>query len=138
MYVMRVRDLMTDRVLAVGPNDDLATLHDLMVEHGIRHIPVVDSEGDLTGLVSHRDLLRSSLIEQPNVTSYLEEAMLERVKASEIMTPEPESVDPEEDLRQAAQMMLENKYGCLPVTVGSRLVGILTESDFVRLMARGD
>ncbi|MCB1036347.1 MAG: CBS domain-containing protein [Acidobacteria bacterium] len=137
MNAMRVRDLMTDRVLAVGPDDDLCTLHDLMVENGIRHVPVVDSEGNLAGLVTHRDLLRSSLIEQPNVTSYLEEAMLERVKAAEIMTTGVETVDPETDLRLAAQLMLENKYGCLPVTEGSHLVGILTEADFVRLMAEG-
>ncbi len=137
MYTMRVRDLMTNRVLAVGPDDDLSTLHDLMTEHGIRHIPVVDGEGDLAGLVSHRDLLRSSLIEQPNVSSFLEEAMLERVKAAEIMTAGVESVDPEDDLRQAAQLMLENKYGCLPVTEGEHLVGILTEADFVRLLAQG-
>jgi CBS domain-containing membrane protein len=47
-------------------------------------------------------------------------------------------VSPDTDIREAAQIMFDNKYGCLPVTVGDRLVGILTEADFVRFLARGD
>jgi len=138
MSYLTVRDLMSDQVVAVRPQDDLATLRDLMIERNVRHIPVVGRDHELLGLVSHRDLLRGSLIEQPEVPDFIEQAVLERVKVREIMTENIVAVDPETDLRDAAAMMFDNKYGCLPVTEGERLVGILTEADFVRFMARGN
>ena len=134
---MQVEDLMTAEVYALRPWDDLATLHDLMREHNVRHVPVVDREGDLVGLVSHRDLLRSALIEQP-VPGDVERSVLERLEVRDVMVRDVESVAPDTDLRDAAQTMFENKFGCLPVVVGRRLVGILTEADFVRLMAQGE
>lgn len=138
MNTLKVRDLMTDDVVAVRPEDDLMTLRELMIDNNVRHIPVVDADADLTGLVSHRDLLRAALIEQSGVAAYMEEAVLERLMVAEIMTEDVESVAPDADLRDAAEVMFENKYGCLPVTEGQRLVGILTEADFVRFMARGE
>jgi CBS domain-containing membrane protein len=48
------------------------------------------------------------------------------------MALEVETVEPDESLRAAAQMLLENKIGCEPVVEGEKLIGILTESDFVR------
>jgi CBS domain-containing membrane protein len=134
---MQVEDLMTAKVFALRPGDDLGTLHDLMLDHDVRHVPVVDRDGDLVGLVSHRDLLRNALIEQP-VPGYVERAVLERLAVRDVMVSDVESIAPDADLREAAQTMFENKYGCLPVVVGRRLVGILTEADFVRLMAQGE
>lgn len=133
-----VRDLMTDRLYTVRPDNDLATVRDLMVEHRIRHVPVIDPEENLVGLVTHRDLLRHSLIEQAEIPPYVEDVVLEQVQVREVMTPNPDTISAEKDIREAAQIMLDNKYGCLPVVEGSRLMGILTESDFVRLMAWGE
>ncbi|HRC85595.1 MAG TPA: CBS domain-containing protein [Thermoanaerobaculia bacterium] len=135
---MLVRDLMTEQVLALGPNSTLQEVDDLMQERHIRHVPVVDHQGDLIGLISHRDLLRNSLIEQGELPSYVENAVLTRLHARDVMVTSVEAVAPETDLREAAQIMLENKYGCLPVVEGRRLVGILTEADFVRLLAQGN
>lgn len=135
---LTVRDLMTADVVAVQPDDPLAALRDLMWEHNVRHMPVVDGDGELVGLVSQRDLLRNALVDQPDVPTYVEEAVLERLTAGDVMTTYVERVAPDADLREAAQTMLDNKYGCLPVTLGRRLVGILTEADFVRFLARGD
>lgn len=133
-----VRDLMTEDVIAVKPDTELTAVRDLLWEHNIRHLPVVDGDGDLIGLLSHRDLLRHSLIDQSHLPYYVEEAVLGRLKASDVMTANVERVSAETDLRLAAQTMFENKYGCLPVTEGDHLVGILTESDFVRFLGRGD
>ena len=135
---MRVDDLMTRDVVTVRPDDSLAQLRDLMVEHDIRHMPVIEGDAELVGLVSQRDLLRHQLIEQANVPDFIEDALLERLRVREVMTTGVITVDPEGDIREAAQTMFENKYGCLPVVEGPRLAGILTESDFVRLMAEGN
>lgn len=128
----QVRDLMTPRVFSVRPDDDLEGLYDLLDERHIRHVPVVDAEGDLVGLVTQRDLARSALGPQDAVPLSMMQEMLRRRRVREIMATEVESVEPDESLKTAAEMLLENKIGCLPVVEGEHLVGILTESDFVR------
>ncbi len=137
LEALSVGDLMTGEVRSLRPGDTLAALHDLMEEAHCRHVPVVDEQGLLVGLVTHRDLLRHAVIEQPDVPRYVESEVLRRVRVGEVMNAEVESVEADADLRLAAQAMFENKYGCLPVVDGRRLVGILTESDFVRWFARG-
>ncbi len=138
MSILRVRDLMTRDVVAARPEDSLAHMRDLMLEHDVRHMPVIEGENDLVGLVSQRDLLRNHLIEQADVPDFIEDALLERLLVRELMTTGVVSIDPENDIREAAQIMYENKFGCLPVVEGTQLVGILTESDFVRLMAESN
>jgi CBS domain-containing membrane protein len=130
-----VRDLMREPVYAVRADDDLATVRDLMEDHAVRHVPVIDEEGGVVGLVSHRDLLRAALIERSDVPPAIERELLERTRVREVMTPYVETVAPETELREAAEMMLENKLGSLPVADNDRLVGILTEADFVRVYA---
>jgi CBS domain-containing membrane protein len=127
-----VRDLMTDRVFTLQPNDDLEALYDLMDAHHIRHVPIVDRDGDLVGLVTQRDLARSALGPQDTLPLSMQQEILRRRRVREIMAIEVETVEPDESLRTAAEMLLENKIGCLPVVEGEHLVGILTEADFVR------
>jgi CBS domain-containing membrane protein len=136
MSELRVRDLMTDSVLSVRPGDTVDKIYDAMSEHSIRHIAVIDDEGDLVGVVSHRDLLRHALIERPDLPLFIQRAILKRTKVEEIMTSEVATAEPDLPLAEAAQMMFENKFGCLPVVEGWRVVGILTESDFVRYFSR--
>ncbi len=137
MTIMRVRDLMTLDVVAARPGDSLAHLRNLMFDRDVRHMPVIEDNDDLVGLVSQRDLLRNHLIEQADVPDFVEDAVLEKLLVRDLMTTGVVSTEPEIDIREAAQLMYENKFGCLPVVEGNRLVGILTESDFVRLMAEG-
>ena len=127
-----VRDLMTERVYALQPHDDLEALYDLMDTHHVRHVPIVDRDGDLVGLITHRDLARSVLGAQEMLPLSMQQEILRRRNVREIMATEVETVEPDENLKTAAGLLLENKIGCLPVVEGEHLVGILTESDFVR------
>jgi CBS domain-containing membrane protein len=92
----------------------------------------VDREGDLVGLVTHRDLSRSVLGRLEDVPMSVERDVLRTRRIREIMTTEPDTVEPDLALKEAAAILLENKIGCLPVVEGMHLVGILTEADFVR------
>jgi len=132
MKNLKVRDLMTNVVLSVHTEDTVETVYDLMNERGIRHLLVVDHDGDLVGLVSHRDLLRHSPIERAEVPVFLMREILRRTLVEEVMTSEVETAAPNTPASEAAHIMFEHKFGCLPVLEGSKLVGILTESDFVR------
>ena len=134
---MNVADLMTEDVRTVGPEDTLLDVYDVMSELNVRHVPVVD-DGELVGLVSHRDLLKGALGDVGDMPVTTQRNFLATQPVDVAMMRGAESVGPDTSLQEAASLMLENKFGCLPVTEGSRLVGILTEADFVRLVAQGD
>lgn len=138
MIRLQVRDLMTPGVFVVGLEDDLETVTNLMDDRNIRHAPVVDSAGNLVGLVTQRDLLRTGLGGQGQLPPEAERQARLHVNVGEIMIPDVVTARPDQDIRDAARIMLDNKFGCLPVVENHRLVGIVTESDFVRLMAAGD
>ncbi|HVT61107.1 MAG TPA: CBS domain-containing protein [Thermoanaerobaculia bacterium] len=131
----RVRDLMTPGVVSVTPEDSLARACDLMLEHHFPHLTVIAGDGELVGLLSHRDLLRHSSIEKAELPPSLQRSVPRRVRVEEVMTSEVETATPGQSLRQAALIMLANKFGCLPVVEASQVVGILTEADFVRYFA---
>ena len=125
-----VRDLMTETVFTVSPADDLATLYDLMDSRHVRHVPVVEDE-ELVGLVTSTELSRSALGKVDELPLSEERAMLRRRHVRDIMLGEPDTIEPDSLLRDAAELLLESKIGCLPVVEGLRLVGIITEADFV-------
>ena len=135
MSDLRVRDLMTPGVVSVRPEDSVAAAYELMLDNRFRHLVVIDRDGDLVGLLTHRDLLRHSLIERAELPVSLQCTVMRRILVEEVMTSEVETAEAGQLLADAALIMFQNKYGCLPVVEGSRVVGILTESDFVRFFA---
>lgn len=132
MEKLVVQDLMTEKVFSIHADEDLARLNDLMADINVRHIPVIGAEGELLGIVSQRDLLRSTLDSIGVLPSGQQRELLQSTLVREIMVPEPETADRGQDIHEAGQVMLDNKLGCLPVVEGNRLVGILTEADFVK------
>lgn len=135
METLRVRDLMTQGVLTMTPDDQLSDLRDLMYSRNVRHVPIVDRGGELRGLVSYRDLLRNTLFDRPRISEHVADEILAFLRVEDVMTRHVQTIGPAEPLQRAAEVMLRQRYGCLPVVSDGRLVGILTESDFVRLHA---
>jgi CBS domain-containing membrane protein len=134
MSNLRVRDLMTSNAVAVGLDEPVTTIRELMSERNIRHVPVVDDDKVVVGLVSERDLLRRTFGPDADLPLSLQRDVMTAIKTRDVMTWEVDTVAPDEDLASAAQVMLDNKYGCLPVVdEDGSLIGILTEADFVRL-----
>jgi len=127
-----VRDLMTENVVTFSPKDNLADLADRMADEHIRHAPIVDREGELVGLVTERDLARFAFFDSPDAPLSVEREVLGGKRVREIMGTEVDTLEPEASLREAAELLLENKVGCIPIVEGRRVVGILTEADFVR------
>lgn len=118
---MIVADLMTSQLRCLKETDCLADALATMQELFIRHIPVVDVDGRLSGLVTQRDLL--SLEYKKDAGTLLRD----------IMRTDVATATPDTPLRTAAESMIFNKYGCLPVVSGDDLVGIITETDFLKL-----
>lgn len=131
---MQVRDVMTREVVTLDREDELGLAGEIMRLGRIRHLPVVQKEGGgLVGVLSQRDLLRAAL-QRCGAAARPSES--KTVAVCEVMTPAPTSAAPETPLRAAASLMLREKIGCLPILEAGKLVGILTESDFVALVAR--
>ena len=130
-----VRDVMTRDVVTLDRNDKLLVADDLMRLGRIRHLPVVDEDGRLAGIVSQRDLFHSGLIKALGYGSHAQRQALDMVVVKEAMRSEVVTTTPDAPLRDAARLMLERKIGCLVVLDGQQIAGILTESDFVKLAA---
>lgn len=132
MTELLVRDLMTQGVKTLGPSGNLAEASDLMAQHRIRHVPIVDASFKVLGLVSQRDLLRGALGGGTELPSSIQHAYLRSIGVTEVMIETVEIVAPDTPIREAARRMLDRKIGSQLVVEGDRLVGILTEHDFVR------
>jgi CBS domain-containing protein len=133
---LRVRDAMSENPKTLGRNDQLSLADDVMRAERIRHLPVLDEDGKLCGIVSQRDMFRGALAQALGYGTAAQGKVLAMLRVKEVMTTEVITIPPEAALAEAASTMLERKIGCLPVLDGARrLVGILTESDFVALAA---
>ena len=131
---MQVRQIMTSPVVAVGHTDNLKVVEDLMEWKHVRHLPVVDDDNAVVGIITHRDLLRACVSSIAEIPQPEQDALLRGIPVREIMRTGTLTVSPDADVRDAARTMLDRKIGCLPVVEHGKLVGILTEADFLRVL----
>jgi CBS domain-containing protein len=127
--MLTVEELMSRNLVTLEEGDDLVRGDDLLAVNNIRHLPVV-KDGKLVGLVSHRDLIRAMARHERTPGA-------PPVMVRDIMTRGVETLKPKSAVREAIHKMLDNKFGCLPVVEdGGQLVGIITETDIIRLAGR--
>jgi CBS domain-containing membrane protein len=134
----RVRDLVSRAVKTLARNDKLLMADTLMRSARIRHLPVLDDDGRLVGIVSQRDLFFNALVRALGFGSTARDRLLDTIVVKEVMTENVVTTTPEAEIAQAAQVMVDRKIGCLPVVDADVLVGILSESDIVSAVARGE
>jgi CBS domain-containing protein len=142
--MLTVVEAMTRRPITIDPDAPVGTAVAVMTERGIRHLPVVDDSGHLVGMLTDRDL--RSVLMAPAVTERLPKpwrrwaTRLEDCAASlrvrDAMTWDCVTTDGRAPLAEAAARMLDGRFGSLPVVLGGRLVGILTEHDVLRALAQ--
>jgi CBS domain-containing membrane protein len=130
-----VGQLMTRGVLTVEQNQKLATADDVMRLGHVRHVLAIDEEGALQGVVSQRDLFLGGLLRALGHGSRSKEQALDTLRVKDAMKTTLVTTTPDTTLESAARLMADNKVGCLPVLDAGRLVGILTEGDFVLWVA---
>jgi CBS domain-containing protein len=137
MQTLKVKHLMTDKLVTLFVEETLPLAEDIMKLRHIRHLPVVNDEGRLEGLVSHRDILAAQISVLAGLTNKERAQLQAKVKVGDIMQTGIVTAVPDESVLDAAMRMADLKLGCLPVVdVDRRLVGILTEADLLRLVIR--
>jgi CBS domain-containing protein len=131
---MQIKDWMTPAPVTVSPATSIAKAHDLMLYRRIRHLPVVD-DGRLVGIITDRDL--RTVLPSPATSFAVGEIrfLVDKLTVGKVMTRSVVTVAPGERLADAVRLMLDNKFGSVPVVDDDgRLVGIITELDLLRAL----
>jgi CBS domain-containing protein len=122
---MLVRDLMSMPAVTIRSNEDYKAALTLMQERSLHHLPVMDLDGELSGIATERDLLIAA-------THYLQSP----VEVGDVMHRGVIAVTPETSAARAANLMVGQRIGSLPVVNGAgQVVGIVTETDILKAFA---
>lgn len=132
---MQVRHLMQRDVLRMSEEDTLDFAEDIMRLGRVRHIPVVSGER-LVGLVSQRDLLRAAASSMLGLQRRTQREWLGKVPVRDVMTTDVHTVTPEQPVTDLVALLLQHRIGCAPVVEDGVLVGIVSETDCLRYLAR--
>jgi CBS domain-containing protein len=130
MQMITVDEMMTTGAKTLTANDTLADVQAVMAKYSCHHVPIVANGDQLVGLVSQRDVLR---VAESTLNPGAEPVAPNKIKIAEFMTSDVFCVQPQTSLRKAAIYIRTQRYGCLPVVEGKKLVGIITDSDFVNI-----
>lgn len=147
---MRVSDIMTTEVVMIGPETKVGEIARLMTRYNISGLPVVDAAGRVVGVVTERDMIfRNTRFKLPSFIFFFESIVpletsshyrdrLEHalgITAQEIMSEPAVTISPEASIEDLAEIMVNRRMNPVPVVENNRLVGIVSRSDIIRLMA---
>ena len=130
-----VSEIMVRDVVSVDESDSLNDLLTSLHAMRFRHLPVTDGDR-LIGLLTERDLLGIATSSLWPHHGEQDRALQTRFRVRDIMVKDVTTVSPDTSVREAGKLLLQQRFGCLPVVDANNvLLGILTSSDFVRLVA---
>jgi len=132
---MLVRDIMQSHPVSATLETRLPDIVRVLQRRGFRHLPVVH-EGRLVGLISDRDVKQSMTSVSLATEGRARDLLLDTLTAGQIMTRRVITIGPSGRVEEAARLMATARISALPVTDGDRLVGIVTETDILRLFVR--
>jgi CBS domain-containing membrane protein len=131
--MLKVKDIMTTEVFVLHATQTLELVRSLMRIKHVRHVPIVDADNTFVGLMTHRDLLAQTISHLAEVDEDEQEYLDRHIHIVKTMKTDVVTADPEMDLCSAISLLLDHRYGCLPVVSDGKLVGIVTEADFLNL-----
>ena len=133
MNTQIVRNWMTPNPITITPQTTLPEAKRLMDEHYVRRLPVIH-KGKLVGIVTRGDIREAQASTATTLSVYELNYLLDRTPAKEFMAHDPITISPDAPIGEAARRMMQHKIGGLPVVEYGELVGIITETDFCRLL----
>ncbi|GAB4477087.1 MAG: hypothetical protein Kow00124_19930 [Anaerolineae bacterium] len=128
---MNVADIMTKKPVTIHQDETLRAALEKMECIGCQHLPVLDSEGHLVGVLSDRDCRKA--LQKPVLTreQWEQHDLVNHILVRSLMTPAPIVVEPSTSASEAARLMLVHNISSLPVMRSETLVGIVTKSDIL-------
>jgi acetoin utilization protein AcuB len=130
---MLVKERMTRNPIFIRPDTPVTEAQALMKREKIHHLPVLDKEEKLVGIVTEKDLLYASPSVATTLSVYEMTSLLAKLKVEKVMCREVVSIAEDVPLEEAARIMADRRIGGLPIVRGKSLVGMITESDLFRI-----
>jgi acetoin utilization protein AcuB len=126
-----LRERIQRKPITISPDASFFEARNLIHEKGIRHLPVVDKNNKLVGIVTDRDIRQAAPSDATLLSVQELNYLLGKLKVSAFMTPKDKliTITPDALIEEAVQLMHDHKIGCLPVVEGGKLFGIFTETD---------
>ena len=131
---MLVKDRMTPNPICGSPDMPVTEVQELMRERKFRHLPILDENQKLIGLVTQRSLLRALPSDVSGFSRFEISYILAKIKARDVMTKDVITIDENVAIEEAARIMAVEKIGCLPVCKDNSMVGIITDNDLFGIM----
>lgn len=131
---MLVKNRMTPDPVRGRPDMPVTEAQATMRDRGIRHLPIVDEEVGLVGLVTQRSLLKALPSDVSNFSPFEVSYVLAKIRVRDVMVVDVVTIDEETAIEEAARVMADRHLGCLPVMRAGHLVGIITDNDLFNLM----
>lgn len=125
-----IKTIMTTDLVTAQPDDAITRIRSILEKHDFHHLPVVNKEEALVGIISKEDYLKIYEVLSLN-TNGINDETNKLIKAKDIMTKYPMSLDPDDTIGLAADVFLANKFHALPVVQDEQLVGIITTHDLL-------
>lgn len=142
---MKVKDIMTVNVAAVGQDATLKQAAELMVERGISGVPVINREGRVLGVLSETDIVPKAASRPESAgmiglfaSRKVDERHRRAVTAADAMTAPAVTIEADASIAEAARLMVDHDVSRLPVVLAGKLVGIVSGADIVRAFTRTD
>lgn len=126
---MQVRELMSTKVVSAAVGTPVETAYELMRDGGFRHLPVLDARGRLVGILSERDLRGVGAFFKDSSSGIDEFLVTEPTTVEKIMVANPITISPDASVSTAVKVIRDKRIGCLIVTEGDEMVGILSYLD---------
>ncbi|NIV31813.1 MAG: CBS domain-containing protein [Anaerolineae bacterium] len=134
---MLVEDRMTPDPVTVTTNTSLGDALELVRSKPFRHLPVLDEDGGLVGIVTERSLVYASPTPTTTLSVFEVDYILSRTTVEQVIQRPVVTVGPDLPIEEAARVMIDHRIGCLPVVEDEKLVGIISDTDIFRVFAEG-
>jgi len=134
-YEGYIKEKMQKNPITISPEASFYEARAIIRDKGIRHLPVVDKNHHLVGLVTDNDIREAAPSDATSLSVHELHYLLGKLKVSAFMTPKNKiiTITPETIIERAAQLLQKHKIGCLPIVEGEKLIGLITETDILSL-----
>ena len=135
---VQLKDIMVEDVISIGIDEPFSHVAEKFHEFKIRHLPVVDINKKLTGIITQRDLYRvCPPRKREDGTWFHDKQSLDNYVLKHVMIKEVETCYPHEPVSKALLLMADKKYGSVPIVDNEKtLCGIVTQTDILRIAAK--
>ena len=130
-----VKEIMTKDLVVVSPTERLVHARRLMLEANVGRLPVVD-DGKLVGMITSKDLLRAFIDFRKKVPEKYQKSQIKDVFVEDIMSKNPQYVSKEMSISEVSKIMMETGFNGLPVMDEGKVIGIITQTDILRLIEK--